>query len=94
MGERDGIRSRTMMVISGKKQARMPHRSPLRPLLRAMVIVMKMKMTQAKKKMSHQKNANAVAIAATMCASFLTDGTSCPVSAALVPLAFPGGSAW
>ena len=37
--QESGSRSTMMMVISGKKHARMPHRSPLCPLLLAMVIV-------------------------------------------------------
>ncbi len=48
-----------MMVISGRKQARMPQRSPLRPLLRAMTTVKNRKTAHASTKMNHQKNANA-----------------------------------
>jgi hypothetical protein len=55
-----------MIVISEKKQANRPYRSPLRPLPRAMAIVMDRKTSQATKKINHQKNANAATVAATM----------------------------
>src|SRR5664280_2031917 len=42
-----------MIVISGKKQANRPYRSPLRPLPRAMAIVMDRKTSQATKSSSH-----------------------------------------
>ena len=80
------------MVISGKKQARMPQRSPLRPLLRAIVIVKKMKMTQANEDDEHQRNANTATVACDHVYLLSTDGTSSPVGAALVPLT-PGGAA-